>query len=63
METERSVFTVQDDGTKKKTVIKDIFAKVTTRNTKKQKQEDKENSNPKKMKLSNEGMVKQARNI
>ena len=63
LETERSVFTVQDDGTKKKTVIKDIFAKVTTRNTKKQKQEDKENSNPKKMKLSNEGMVKQARNI
>ena len=63
LETERSIFTAQDDGTKKKTVIKDVFAKVTTRNPKKQKPEDKENLNPKKMKLSNDGMVKQVKNL
>ena len=32
LETERNIYTIQDDGTQKKTVIKDVFAKVTTRN-------------------------------
>ena len=37
LEAERIVYTIQDDGTKKKTIIKDVFAKVTTRKTSKRK--------------------------
>ena len=33
LEVERIVYTIQDDGTKKKTIIKDVFAKVTIRKT------------------------------
>ena len=43
LEAERNIYTIQDDGTKKKTVIKDVFAKVTTRNNPKRKIHDKEN--------------------
>ena len=63
LEAERNIYTIQDDGTQKKTVIKDVFAKVTTRNTPKRKNDDKENTSPKKIKLTHEGMSKQAKNV
>ena len=48
LEAERCVYTIQDDGTKKKTIIKDVFAKVTTRKPLKRKIDDhEENVDPK----------------
>ena len=63
LETERNIYTIQDDGTQKKTVIKDVFAKVTTRKLHKRKIEDKENLSAKKVKLTHEGITKQAKNV
>ena len=48
LEAEWNIYTIQDDGTQKKTVIRDVFAKVTTRNNPKRKIHDKENTFSKK---------------
>ena len=63
LEAERNIYTIQDDGTQKKTVIRDVFAKVTTRNNPKRKIHDKENTSSKKIKLTHEGVIKQAKNV
>ena len=39
LEAERNIYTIHDDGTQKKPVIRDVFAKVTTRNNPKRKVE------------------------
>ena len=63
LETERNVLTLQDDGTHRKTVIKDVFAKVTTRNILKRKNDDKDNVTSTKTKITHKGMNKQAQNV
>ena len=63
LEAERNIYTFQDDGTQKKTVIRDVFAKVTTRNNPKRKIHDKENTFSKKIKLTHEVVIKQAKNV
>ena len=63
LETERNVLTLQDDGTHRKTVIKDVFAKVTTRNILKRKNDDKDNVTSTKTKITHKGMSKQAQNV
>ena len=63
LEAEQNIYTFQDDGTQKKTVIRDVFAKVTTRNNPKRKIHDKENTFSKKIKLTHEGVIKQAKNV
>ena len=63
LEAEQNIYTFQDDGTQKKTVIRDVFAKVTTRNNPKRKIHYKENTFSKKIKLTHEGVIKQAKNV
>ena len=61
-EAERTVFTPQDDGRLKKTVIKDVFAKVTTGNAPTKHQETKKCKNMK-TKITQKGLREQAQRV
>ena len=60
VETERSILSVQDSGCVNKTVVKDVFAKITTREGLKRLSENKENEGTKRQKLSKNGLKKRA---
>ena len=58
VEAERSVLSVQENGIIKKTVVKDVYGKLTTRGGMKSLSENEENEIQKKQKLSKNGFNK-----